>query len=98
MSPDIINLLVASLYNFINIYSMLLLIRVLLTWFQNAEWAQQVMGFLSPITDPYLNIFRSFVPALGGMDFSPMLALIVLSWVGPILVGIIGQLLLSLAI
>jgi YggT family protein len=98
MSPDIINLLVASLYNFINIYSMLLLVRVLLTWFQTAEWAQQVMGFLSPITDPYLNIFRSFVPALGGIDLSPMLALIVLSWVGPILVGIIGQLLLSLAL
>lgn len=98
MNPDIINLLVTSLYNFINIYSLLLLVRVLLTWFQTAEWAQQVMGFLSPITDPYLNLFRSFIPPLGGIDFSPMLALIVLSWVGPILVGIIGQLLFSVAV
>ncbi|MEM9541897.1 MAG: YggT family protein [Cyanobacteria bacterium P01_E01_bin.42] len=97
MSPDIINLLVTSLYNFINIYSLLLLVRVLLTWFQTAEWAQQVMGFLSPITDPYLNLFRSFIPPLGGIDFSPMLALIVLGWVGPILVGILGQLLFSVA-
>ncbi|MBP0017431.1 MAG: YggT family protein [Cyanobacteria bacterium SBLK] len=98
MSPDIINLLVTSLYNFINIYSLLLLVRVLLTWFQTAAWAQQIMGFLSPITDPYLNLFRSFIPPLGGIDFSPMLALIVLSWVGPILVGIIGQLLIGIAI
>ncbi|MEM8602354.1 MAG: YggT family protein, partial [Cyanobacteria bacterium P01_H01_bin.121] len=25
---------------------------------------------------PYLNIFRSIIPPLGGLDFSPMLAII----------------------
>lgn len=96
MSPDIINLLVTSLSNFLSIYSLLLLVRVLLTWFQTATWAQQTMAFLSPITDPYLNLFRSFIPPLGGIDLSPMLAFLVLGWVGPILIQVVGALLYTL--
>lgn len=65
--------------NFLQIYSVLLIVRVLLTWFQSAGWAMQVISFLSPITDPYLNIFRSIIPPLGGMDFSPILAFFALS-------------------
>jgi YggT family protein len=62
------------LQNFLNIYLILLVVRVLLTWFQSASWAEQIMSFLSPITDPYLNLFRSIIPPLGGMDLSPILA------------------------
>ncbi|WP_017305828.1 YggT family protein [Spirulina subsalsa] len=97
MSPEIISLLVQSLSNFLYIYSLLLLVRVLLSWFQTAAWAQQTMSFLSPITDPYLNIFRSFIPPLGGLDLSPMLAFLVLGWVGPVIIQVLGQLLYSFA-
>jgi YggT family protein len=45
----------------------------------------QVEAFLSPITDPYLNIFRSFIPPLGGLDISPILAIIVLNLVASLL-------------
>jgi YggT family protein len=65
--------------NFLSIYSVILIVRVLLTWFQNAGWAYQIMSFLSPITDPYLNLFRSIIPPLGGMDFSPILAFLLLN-------------------
>ncbi len=75
-------LLTDSLASFINIYLILIFIRILLSWFQTAEWAYQAMAFLSPITDPYLNIFRSFIPPLGGLDISPILAIMVLSFVG----------------
>jgi YggT family protein len=74
-------LLTNSLATFIQIYLMLIFVRILLSWFQTAEWANQVMAFLSPITDPYLNIFRSFIPPLGGLDISPILAIMVLSFV-----------------
>jgi YggT family protein len=36
---------------------------------------------LSQLTDPYLNIFRSIIPPLGGIDFSPILALLLLQGV-----------------
>ncbi|BFM40987.1 YggT family protein [Synechocystis sp. LKSZ1] len=77
---DATALIINTLLNFINIYLLLLFIRILLSWFQTAEWANSAMGFLSPITDPYLNIFRSFIPPLGGIDFSPILAILALQF------------------
>ena len=74
-------LLITSLARFLQIYTFLILIRILLTWFPTVSWMNQIEAFLSPITDPYLNIFRSFIPPLGGMDFSPILAIIVLNLV-----------------
>jgi YggT family protein len=64
--------------SFIGFYLLLLIVRVLLTWFPNVNWSSQPFAALSQITDPYLNIFRSIIPPLGGMDFSPMLALLAL--------------------
>jgi YggT family protein len=71
-------LLINTLSNFLQIYALLLIIRILLTWFPTVDWMNQLAGFLSPITDPYLDIFRSFIPPVGGMDFSPMLAILVI--------------------
>ncbi|BAW97223.1 YGGT family protein [[Synechococcus] sp. NIES-970] len=80
-------LLRVSLGNFIQIYLLLLIVRILLSWFQTADWAMQVMGFLSPVTDPYLNLFRSFIPPLGGLDLSPIIAIFLLQAVGSVLGG-----------
>ena len=82
------SLLTESLGNFINIYVLLIIIRILLSWFQTAEWASQGISFLSPITDPYLNLFRSIIPPLGGLDLSPILAILILQFVGDALGGI----------
>ncbi|BAZ32886.1 hypothetical protein NIES4074_53930 [Cylindrospermum sp. NIES-4074] len=76
------SLLITVLAQFITYYSFLLIIRVLLTWFPNINWYNQPFAALSQITDPYLNLFRSIIPPLGGMDFSPMLAIILLQIVG----------------
>jgi YggT family protein len=78
-------LLIQTLLTFINIYSSLLIIRVLLTWFPQINWYNQPFAALSQITDPYLNLFRSIIPPLGGMDFSPILAFLALSVVSGLL-------------
>ncbi|NET51749.1 MAG: YggT family protein, partial [Merismopedia sp. SIO2A8] len=52
-------LLTASLAQFLQLYMILIFVRILLSWFQTVDWVNQVASFLSPITDPYLNIFRS---------------------------------------
>ncbi|KAF3884296.1 MULTISPECIES: YggT family protein [Nostocales] len=83
------NLLINTLYQFVQIYSILLIIRVLLSWFPNISWGNQPFAALSQITDPYLNLFRSIIPPLGGMDFSPILAFLLLN--------VLSSLLLSLA-
>ncbi|MEA5502828.1 YggT family protein [Halotia wernerae UHCC 0503] len=79
------NLLITTLVTFLTIYSYLLIIRVLLTWFPSVNWYNQPFTALSQITDPYLNLFRSIIPPLGGMDFSPILAFLALSFAGSLL-------------
>lgn len=74
-------LIISSLISFLQIYWILLIVRILLSWFQTAEWAGQIISFLAPVTDPYLNIFRSIIPPLGGIDISAILALILLQFV-----------------
>jgi YggT family protein len=73
-------IILGTVSSFISIYLILLFIRVLLTWFPNVNWESQPFAALSQITDPYLNLFRSIIPPLGGMDFSPMLAFLALSF------------------
>jgi YggT family protein len=49
-----------------------------------------LLGFLRDICDPYLRIFRRVLPSFGGIDFSPLVAIIVLGLVNEIVVqGII---------
>ena len=79
------NLLITTLATFVSLYSYLLITRVLLTWFPTVDWSNQPFAALSQISDPYLNLFRSIIPPLGGMDFSPILAFLALNIVGGIL-------------
>ncbi len=37
-----------------------------------------VLNFLRDIVEPYLRLFRRLLPSVGGFDFTPMLAIIVL--------------------
>jgi YggT family protein len=84
------DLLIATLATFINIYSTLLIIRVLLSWFPNINWYNQPFAALSQITDPYLNIFRNIIPPLGGIDISPILAFLLLNIVSSLLYSLRG--------
>jgi YggT family protein len=79
--------LLTVLARFLQIYLFLIFIRILLTWFPTVSWMNQVASFLSPLTDPYLNIFRSFIPPIGGLDLSPILAIIVLQFIAGLLGG-----------
>ena len=54
----------------LQIYSLVLIVRVLLSWFPNLDWGNPVLSTVSSITDPYLNAFRGLIPPLGGIDLS----------------------------
>ena len=66
--------------SFLGIYSTILLIRVLLTWFPSINWSEQPFEAVAQLTDPYLNLFRSIIPPLGGFDISSMLAIFALQF------------------
>jgi YggT family protein len=45
-----------------------------------ARWSDLVLRFLRDVCEPYLRLFRRFIPAVGMFDFSPIVAIFVL-WI-----------------
>lgn len=54
-----------------------------------SRWSDAVLGFLRDVCEPYLGLFRRFIPPIGPLDISPIVAILVLQIVGGILVGLI---------
>jgi YggT family protein len=70
----------------LGIYSFLLFIRLLLSWFPHPpEWARPIYAFLFAITDPLLRLVRPLVPPLrmgmAALDLSPLLIFVVIDFV-----------------
>ena len=78
------------------VYFVLIFIRIILSWVQRVPYNRylaMVITFVNDVTNPYLNVFRRFIPPLkvgpGALDLSPMLAILVLWIVGGLLVEIV---------
>lgn len=69
------------LWKLLEIYQWLLIARVVLTWFP--DFCDYIWyRWIAAITDPYLNLFRGWIPLIGGtIDVSPMIAFFVLHWI-----------------
>ncbi len=48
-----------------------------------------VITFLRDVSEPYLRIFRRFIPPLGPLDLSPIVAILVLVVVGNLVASLI---------
>jgi YggT family protein len=62
-------------------FSIVIIIGVLLSWVSPDPYNPVVQTILS-ISEPLLDPFRRFVPNLGGLDISPILALICFRVIG----------------
>ena len=67
-------------------YSLLIFAYVILSWFaRSGGGVYEIYQMLGTIVEPYIGIFRRIVPAArmggGGIDFSPLVALLVLEYV-----------------
>ena len=71
--------LISALVNF---YEWLVIIWCFMSWFPRREGSlmYDVAVVIDRIVSPYMNLFRRFIPPLGGMDFSPIVGLFVLSF------------------
>jgi uncharacterized protein YggT (Ycf19 family) len=56
-----------------------------------SRWSRAILDFLRDVAEPYLSIFRRFIPPIGPFDLSPMVGIIVLIVVGEIVVSLIPQ-------
>jgi YggT family protein len=55
-----------------------------------ARWSSAVLGFLRDVCEPYLAIFRRFIPPIGPLDLSPIVGILLLNIVGSILANLIA--------
>lgn len=84
------------------VYIILIFARIVISWVVTFRGSlpyntalRAVTGFIEQTVDPYLNLFRRFVPPIGGsrmaLDLSPIIAVIVLLIVQAIVVGLINE-------
>ena len=60
----------------LQIYSLILLARVLLSWFPNVDPNSPIVRFLYEATEHILQPIRRSLPRTGGIDFSPLIVLV----------------------
>jgi len=79
-----------------SVYLILILLNILLSWIPRIPYNRvlyRVIDFVTEVTNPYLALFRRFIPPLGGggmaIDLSPILAVIVLVVARGLIVGAI---------
>lgn len=76
-----LSLLFEFVYYAYRIYFYLIIAYVLMSWVPNAR--ESTIGqWLGKIVEPYLSIFRRFIPPIGGiLDISPIIAMFALYFI-----------------
>lgn len=77
---------------FFDVYILLILAYVLTSWIKMPYALHRIQRFLDDVCEPYIRIFRRFLPSLGPLDLSPIVAIITLVVVQRVLVGAIERL------
>ncbi len=73
-----------------NILYFVLVIRIILSWV-NADPHNEIVQIIYRVTDPILAPFRRLPLQMGGIDFSPIVAFLVLSVLRTFIVNILYQ-------
>ena len=73
----------------VTLTTILLIVDALLSFTPLAPW-HPVRRTLDQLAEPIVRPFRNILPPMGMMDFSPMIALIVIQIVGQILIALVS--------
>jgi uncharacterized protein YggT (Ycf19 family) len=91
---DAISAIQNFVHVFILVYTLLILAHIILTWIQlpYRTWIYRIRQFLSDVCEPYLRLFRRFLPPLGPLDLSPIVAIVVLGILDYVISNILDRL------
>lgn len=76
------------LYGGLGLYSLAIIIRIVLSWVMAI--GNPILRFLRRITDPLLEPFRRIIPPLGMFDISPIVVLLLMSFLQAAVWGVFG--------
>ena len=79
------------IYSLADVYTMIIFVYVLMSWIPNTTGViGDIYRVLGKVCDPFLDLFRRFIPPIGGMvDISPIVALLVLQLGVRLIVGVL---------
>ena len=81
--------IVFLLVQLIDFYELLIIVYVIMSWFRpSSGLLLDLYRTLGTITEPWLGIFRRFVPLIGMIDFSPLVAIIALQLIQRLLASL----------
>jgi YggT family protein len=89
---------VTSVQNFVEVftlvYFLLIFAYILMSWVRlpYSIWLNRIQRFLYDVCEPYLRIFRRFLPAFGPLDLSPIVAIFSLFIVSRIVISLLDRL------
>ena len=63
---------------FVSVYTLLIFAYILTSWVRLPYSLSPVQRFLYDVCEPYIRLFRRFIPPFGPLDLSPMVAVVVL--------------------
>jgi len=87
-------LLITLVSDAVRLLTLLILVRAVLSWIPGVDYGHPAIRLVMRITDPVLDPIRRVLPPMGGFDLSPIVALLLVQFVGQMLV----RLLFSLAV
>lgn len=85
---SITGFIIRVLIKLLQIYSYLILGRVLLSWFIQDPY-NKIYRFFLTMTEPILGPLRRILPAMGGWDFSPIVAFLMIDIINRLLQSIL---------
>lgn len=68
---------------------LILVVRILLSWFPNIDWWKQPFKLLNEVTEPIFAPFRKLIPPIGGFDLSPLAVLLFLYMLETIVLNLV---------
>lgn len=71
-------MIVSIVLRALDFYQLLIVAYVIMSWFARTGPLFEIYRALGSICEPYIGIFRRILPQTGMIDFSPLVALLVL--------------------
>ncbi len=90
--PDAVSSVQTFVDAFFGVYILLIFLYVLTSWLRLPYSFNRVQRFLYDVCDPYLRLYRRFLPPLGRVDLSPIVAIVVLVVLERIIHTVLGRL------
>ena len=88
---------ITQVENFLNVfatvYTLVIFVYIITSWLRlpYSPTLNRIQRFLYDVSEPYLRLFRRFLPSMGPLDLSPMVAIIVLWLLVQALIRILEQ-------